>query len=402
MQVEIGFGRERLQLDVPDGILVEARRQPTSAPIANLAEAVEKALEMPLGFPPLRRALTPDDHLAIVVDEELPRLAELLTPLLAHVGRAGVVPEAVTLVCAPPSSAQPWIDDLPEAYEEVRLEVHDPDDRNRLSYLAATRQKRRIYLNRTVVDADQVIVVSGRRYDPLLGYAGAEGALYPALADEAIRREAARHLTMKPPGTQFSAWQQEAAEVAWLLGAPFLVQIIEGSGDTIQNVLGGPVETSAEGQRLLDARWHVDIEQAVDLVIAGMSGDPAAQTLADMGRALACAARVVKPQGRIVLLCSADPSLETSLEPLRQAETPEAVLTFLQDHPTPGMQSAFQWASAARHATIYLLSALPAETAEEMFAVPMEHAGQVQRLLDTSQSCVFLPDAHKTMAVVRS
>jgi nickel-dependent lactate racemase len=400
MRVGIGIGRDHLELDVPERALVEVRRGAASAPIGDVAGAVGAALETPLGFPPLRRALTPDDHLAVVVDEELPRLAELLTPLFEHVGRARVVPEAITLVCAPGSGGQKWVDDLPEAYGEVRLEVHDPRDRNRLSYLAMTRQGRRIYLNRTVVDADQVIILSGRRYDPVLGYAGAEGALFPVLADEAIRREAAGHLTMKPPAKQPSGWRQQATEVAWLLGAPFLVQIIEGSDAAIEHVIGGPVATSAEGQRLLDARWHVDVQQAADLVVAGIGGDPAGQTLADMARALACAARVVKPQGRIVLLCAVEPHLGSAMDAILQGETPEAVLRVLEEHAAPDMQAAFQWASAVHQASVYLLSGLPAETAEEMFTVPMDHAGQVQRLLDAAASCIVLPDAHKTMAVI--
>ena len=48
-----------------------------------------------------------------------------------------------------------------------RFQVHDPADRKKLSYLATTRQGRRIYLNRSAVDADQLIVLSrdavGRR-----------------------------------------------------------------------------------------------------------------------------------------------------------------------------------------------------------------------------------------------
>ena len=40
---------------------------------------------------------------------------------------------------------------------------------------------RRLYLNRTLVDADFVVVLSGRDYDPLTGYAGAEAAIFPAL-----------------------------------------------------------------------------------------------------------------------------------------------------------------------------------------------------------------------------
>ena len=61
---------------------------------------------------------------------------------------------------------------------------------------------------------------------------------------------------------------------------------------------------------------------------------------------------VVKPQGRIALLCAAAPAVGSDFEPLRRAESPEAVLSFLKEHAAPDMQAAFQWASAAQQATI--------------------------------------------------
>src|SRR5437660_12541387 len=257
MRIDIAYGREQLALEVADRAVVHVRRAAAAAALADVPAAVTAAVETPLGFPALRRALTPDDHVAVVVDESLPHLATLLTPVLAHLTAAHVTPEAITLVCAPSTTGQPWLEDLPDEYEEVRLEVHDPHDRNRLAYLATTRRSRRIYVNRTVVDADQIVVLSGRGYDPVLGYAGGETLLFPALSDDATRREAAAHLTMKPPDAA-SPWRSEAAEVAWLLGAPFLVQVIEGANAEIIHVLGGPMETSGEGQRLLDARWRVE------------------------------------------------------------------------------------------------------------------------------------------------
>ena len=55
------------------------------------------------------------------------------------------------------------IDELPDEFQDVRTEIHDPGKREALAYLATTRRGRRIYLNRTVVDADQSIVVAGCR-----------------------------------------------------------------------------------------------------------------------------------------------------------------------------------------------------------------------------------------------
>ena len=69
-----------------------------------------------------------------------------------------------------------------------------------LSYLATTRQGRRIYLNRSAVDADQLILLTGRGYDPRLGIHGAETALYPRLADEATLHEIAGKLSLDAPG----------------------------------------------------------------------------------------------------------------------------------------------------------------------------------------------------------
>ena len=57
-------------------------------------------------------------------------------------------------------------------------------------------------------------------------------------------------------------------------------------------------------------------------------------------------------------------------------------------------------ASVARQARIFWLSGLPGEVVEEMFATPVENLQQVQRLIGASGSCVFLNDAHKTLALV--
>src|SRR4029079_9521876 len=106
-----------------------------------------------------------------VVDEHLPRLAGLVTAVLEHVVAAGVDPAAITLLCQPTASKQPWIEDLPDAFQDVHLEVHDPADRKRLAYLATTKSGRRVYLNRAVVDADQLVVLTGPHFDPVHGYA---------------------------------------------------------------------------------------------------------------------------------------------------------------------------------------------------------------------------------------
>jgi len=398
MRVGIDYGRERLDVEVRDGSLVGVRQQAPARPVPDPGAAVRAALDNPLGFPALRRALTPDDQVAVVVDPQLPHLPELLTAVLEHLARARVAPGAITLLCPPAATPGP-LDDLPRAFPNVRLEVHDPADRKQLSYLATTRRGRRLYLNRTAVDADQLIVLARCGYDPLLGYSGAEGALYPALADEATRQEMWGRLSLEAPGHDPWPVRREAAEVAWLLGAPFMIQVVQGSGADVLHVVAGLADTASEAQRLLDARWRKAVDRPAETVVAGVAATPGQPGFAQLASALACAARVVQPDGRIVLLSDTGAAPGPGADLVRQAEDPDRALNLLRQHKPPDMAAAFQWATSVRRASVYLLSGLAAETAEELFTTPLDYAGQVQRLLNSEGPFLFLPDADRTLAV---
>jgi hypothetical protein len=82
--MRVQFGQREGELDLPAENIVAVRRAPIAPPLADPAASVAAALEQPHGFPPLRRALTPDDHVAVAVDESLAGLPRLLPPVLRH------------------------------------------------------------------------------------------------------------------------------------------------------------------------------------------------------------------------------------------------------------------------------------------------------------------------------
>jgi nickel-dependent lactate racemase len=397
MRVGIRYGLERAEYEVADANLVVPQRQPRSPPIQDIGQAVTNALEMPHGFPALRKALTPDDHVVIVVDNRLPHLDEMLTAVVEYLIQARIPPTAITLLYA--SSPSTGVNGQLPGHPEIAVEIHDASHRKKLSYLATTRKGRRLYLNRTAVDADQLIVLSGRGYDPLLGYSGAVGELFPALCDEETKQHFSTELSNDVPFTEPWPIRREADEAAWLLGAPFMIQVIEGLGKEIVHVLGGLADTAGESERLLNAEWRVTVDRPVDVVVAGLSGDPSRHGFAELARALACAARVVKPRGHIVLLSRAEPALGPGAQILRQSDEPSIALKDLRLQKPPDIGPCFQWASAADHTEIYMLSRLEPEIAEELFTTPLSTASQAQRLLE-AEEVLFLEDAHKSLAVI--
>ena len=301
MRVAIHYGLEDTSFEVQDAHLVSKPRPP-GVRLRDPVTAVRNALEHPFHYPALRLALTPDDRVAVIVDESLPDVGRLLVPILEHIISSEVRPEAITVIC-PTTTPQAWVDDLPDELQEVRLEVHDPKNRKRLSYLATTGAGRRIYLNRSVGEADQVVVLGRRRFDVWHGQAGAGGDLFPVLSDEPTRQELGKRWNLKVPGDTPWPLQQETEEVVWLMGDAFLRAVDRRArGQHRGSDRRGRHRPGLRGQRRLHALWHQEVAEPAAVVLATISGDPGRHTFADFAAAVASAARVVQAGGRIVLL----------------------------------------------------------------------------------------------------
>lgn len=390
-------GRKQLSLEFGAGQLLAHHRGPTA--LADPARSIAEALRRPFDYPALQRALTPEDMVTIVVDVPGMTSSALLVPILEELLEAGLSAESIALLTV--SGSGDWLDDLPEHLEEVHIEEHSPRERNRLAYLATTKTGRRLYLNRTLVDADQSVVLTMRRYDLTMGYGGGTAAIFPGLSDDETRRELGRYSALVSPEDAPSELLTEANEVAWLLGQPFYVQLIPSAGDGIAAVVSGAGEALEEGKRRLDSGWRTEVTRRADCVLVTISGAAARQSFADLANAAWNASRVVRPGGRIVIVSEAAPPMDPNLELLRQADDATAGLQAVEKASLMDNHAARVWARAAGHARISLLSRLDPQLVEDLFATPLESLEQVERLATTSGECIVLQDGHRSLAVVR-
>jgi hypothetical protein len=340
----LAFGKQTLPIELADDQRVTHHRGP--AALADLHAATLAALEQPFGFPPLRQALTPDDRITLVIGDDLEAIEPVLQGVRETLHSVGIAAEAITT---------------------LRRSQHDPNDRAGLAYLATTQGGRRIYLARELVEADQVIVLSARRFD----HPGAESALFPAFSDSATLAE--------------TIPTEEAREVAWLLGLPFHVQLIDAAGGGYHSVLAGATEAAREAERHRNAAWQVRVPRRPDTVL--VTTPPQA-----ILTALDNAARIVQPNGRIILLMDGQPLLPEEFQALREASDPQQLT-----HPDASLRI---WIHAVTHARVSLYSELDANAAEELFATALADAQQVQRLVARSGDCLILEDGHHSLAYV--
>lgn len=395
MRIAIRHGRLDLEADLTGRCLGAFTGPP---PLEDATAAARAALEAPAGYPPLRRALTPGDSVAVLLGDALPDAAGLLVAVLDHVATAGVEASAVTIVC-PDSSDQDWVDDLPERHEDVTVEVHDAGDRRRLSYLATTAAGRRLYLNRAAVDADQLVVLSERRFDLHLGYSGAEATIFPALGDADAKRHALAEVNFDVPGEEPWPPRREAMEVSWLLGQPYHVQAIGSRGGDVSAVVAGAEQACREGVRLLERGWKVRLPRRADLAVLTFTADPSRLTFADLAGAAFTASRVMAPGGRVVLIADASPAVGAGGEVLARADDAALAASALRVAKLPASAAALMWASAAAQVRLSLLGAYPGERAEELFATAVR-AEDLSRMVASAGDVVAMEDAQRMMAVV--
>ena len=245
---------QKLERDLPADRLIARCGVPAAEPLGDVRLATRRALQQPLGFPPLAQAVVPGDRVVLALDRDVPEAGPILAELFDCLLERGLSAADITLLAAGPPGAT--IESakalLPAEYRDAAAVVrHDPDDRNQLSYLAVASDDEPIYLNRLLCDADFVVPIGCLRCQPALDYHGVYGGLFPTFSGRVTQG--------KPKGAgskgarQPSRTRDRTQEVGWLLGVQFVVQVVPGANGQVASVLAGTAGRGQPGARSMPA-----------------------------------------------------------------------------------------------------------------------------------------------------
>ncbi|WP_165224272.1 lactate racemase domain-containing protein [Aquisphaera insulae] len=398
MHVSLSFDDERLDLDIPDDKLVGSWDGPQGLDPAAAAAAAREALDSPVELPPVGRMVVAGDRVAIAWDSSLAGATPILHGLLERLTAAGVEVDDVVVVTTPGSSRSGPLD-LPAG---VAQEVHDPLHQDSLAYLAATKDGRRIYLNRRLTDADVVIPVGRVGYDPILGYRGPWSTLFPALSDVETHRSYRNQLVEDPADQLKPAprWD-ESFEVGWLLGSQLQVGVIPGARGpaAVLAGLGDPLRGRAV--EVLDKLWGYQVPSGAECVVAGIGRPGSPSGLGELVDGLMTASRLVNHGGKILALSRASGDLGPSLRRLTSIDDVRKASAILRGHDDDvDSVSGRRLARVLSWADVYLLSGLDRGTVEDLSMVPVEGPDEARRLVSRSGACLVVSGADLTRATV--
>ena len=394
---QLRYGRlAQFDIELPQGLLVGMHYAPE--PLAEVQAAAVAAVTEPCEYPALREAVVPGDRVVIALQPNVPHAPDLIAAVWESLAARGVEADAVTILQPARLGMLREPDPrskLPESVAEaVFWRTHDATDESAMAYLATSSGGERIYLAKELCDADFVLPIGLIEYDPVLGYQGTSGGLFPALSNlEAIKRHGTiAHSELTPDDSRQA--RVIADEVGWLLGTQFVVQGVRGAGGGLSHVLAGLAEpVLAEGKRLLREGWRMELPQRADVVLATVDGGPAGTSWTDFARAAQNASRLVARGGKVVLLTdlqSSRDSISDALAILRESNSlveARAVLTQLQ---SPDQPDAMRLLAVLERADLFVLSNLNEGLPEELFMQTLGDENEVRRLLQSAESIALL------------
>lgn len=363
----------------------------------SLPARVQHALEYPNdGLPPLRQRVVPGDRVTVVLDPTTSGCEQVLQAVLAQLDQGGVTPADTTILTEIAQS-----DELRDRYApQFHWQVHQPAARDQLAYLAATRQGRRIYLNRAIVDADVAIVVGPIERTPerMLGPAfaregvrGPSSSIFPCFSDDATRtlsaglerpRDSGSTRTRRPGGPS------EAREVCLLLGNLFEVGILPGQAGVAAGRLSQQARSVSQYVR---DQTRFEPRALADLAVAQVGGSLSPPSWVDLICGVLSAVRLVHESGNLAVVCPLQEAPGPAISALARSDDPRGGPGPLRGlSAAPDYLLAAALASLPRSRSVALWSPLDPELVEGLGFVPLSQPKAIQRMIDRALTVTLI------------
>lgn len=305
-----------VELRIPADRITAELRFTDLPPIADPAGALRRAMDNPIGKPPLRELVKRGDRVALltgdrITDRMLGSRDGLGHVILDYLNEAGVLDEDVTLVFAPGTHAHRNADEKigPVLINRVgRYTKHRADHDDELVFKGYTSHGNALWINRHVAEADVVIGFGEICPNTHGGWTGGGKMILPGVAGQATVEHNHRNIMLPemPLGlADGNPLRLEIEEAADLGGLTFKIDILVDSRERMVDIYAGDFRKEHRAA-LPKARqiWMTPVERT-DIAVF-YPGDTRERTLESaMFISITSADLATKPDGIIIYCMSA-------------------------------------------------------------------------------------------------
>ncbi|MBI5486199.1 MAG: nickel-dependent lactate racemase [Deltaproteobacteria bacterium] len=320
--VKMKYGQGTLEVSVPEaGLLGVIEKNVATAPVPE-EQVIQEALDHPIASPRIEDLVHPGQTAAIVVSDVTrawQRLPVYLPLLLQRLNDAGIPDKNIRLICAlgyhRGLTREEHVRIIGEPLAR-RFEIldHDCQNREQLKFLGTTKRGTPVWMNKTAMEADHLILTGACTYHPFVGFSGGKKSLLPGIAGfETI--QANHHWVLgdtagggqrheaRNGNTAGNPVHEDMMDAGAIVHPSFLVNVIMGPTGKIAHAVAGAWDKAHEQAcAMIPDLYGVPIPELSDLTIASQGGFPKDIEFYQTGKAFYHALDSVKPGGTLIVL----------------------------------------------------------------------------------------------------
>ena len=319
MDTRLAFGRTGIAVELPDGFryrLLEAR---SAEPLPNWQDALESALDAPIGTVSLGEMASGKRSAAISICD-ITRPApnrKTLPPLLGRLAKAGMPRENITILIAtglhrPATTAEIREICGEEIAAAYRVVNHDARDLASHRSLGSTSSGTPVYIDERFVAADLHITLGFIEPHLMLGFSGARKLIAPGLAAQETIKVLHSPKFMRDPravegSIEDNPLHHELLEISRMARHDFMLDVALARDRSIAGVFAGhPERAHRRGVEFVSEALLQTLDEPVDAVITTAAGYPLDLTFYQAIKGVTAASHIVKPGGHILLMAACE------------------------------------------------------------------------------------------------
>ncbi len=415
MKIEIKYGETSKYADLSGNI--EVLGIPRVERLSDVRSEIEKALEMPIGTPPLREIARGKRDACIVVSDTTRPVPNsiILPPILKTLKKAGIIVENITILIATGTH-----DPVPsEMFEEllgdevvksgVRIVNHDAFDKSKLVDMGMAVHGCPAILNELYVRSDLKICTGLIEPHFMAGFSGGRKSICPGITGiETLKVfhgvDAMAHPLSKNCVLDGNPVDEIARDVARIAGCDFILNVTLDDRRRVTGIFAGDLFKAHErGCEFAKSYSIVEIERPADIVVTSNGGYPLDQNYYQTAKGLVSAAEILRKDGVIIMVSECRYGLgKSSFKRLLKELKEKGIKDFLDAHRTSETFESDQWEVQKisqvleKTRNIFLLSDLDDEDIALTFAKRIDSIedgmDMAKRIVGANPFIVVIPD----------
>ncbi len=372
MKIHLAFGREGMDIEIPDRNLLKVLTMQRTVPLPDPAAELENQLEEPIGGRALA-ALAGEAESACVVISDITRPVPnkvLLPPILRTLEENGIRRGDMTILVATGLHRSSTLDELvvmvgKEILEDYRVVDHHARVPGEQHYLGLTSRNTPVYIDREYCESDLKITTGFIEPHLMAGFSGGRKLVAPGCAGELTIKALHSPSFLENPACcegsiDANPLHHELLEIAHMAGHDFIANVsLDVDGAITGMFAGDPDHAHAKGIAFVRNSVRATAPRPADIVITTSAGYPLDLTYYQSVKGITAALPVVKKGGMLIVAAKCEEGLG-SPEFTSMATGYRTVDAFVETI-TANPVLIDQWqleecAKAARHADVVLVS----------------------------------------------